>query len=133
MSQTPNPLPPRFGWNLILALHAIAYTMLWLFVLVLTNNQDNISSSGFVPILLVWTPLLFVHIALHYHALGRHNSGDDSYPMYREGYRDAMRDLVDMNRLDEDDYEAIKMRLQLSEKGRNPLLEEKQKRNDLHQ
>lgn len=133
MSPTPSPLPPRFGWNLILALHAIAYTMLWLFVLILTSNQDNISSSGFIPILLVWTPLLFVHIALHYYGLGKSTTQGDTNQMYRAGYRDAMRDLVDMNRLDEDDYEAIKTRLQLSENGQNPLLQEKQKRSDLHQ
>jgi len=133
MNRTPNPSPPRFGWNLILALHAISYTMLWLFVLILTNNQDNISSSGFIPLLLLWTPLLFVHIALHYHTLGKQNASGDSNAMYREGYRDAMRDLVDMSRLDEDDYEAIKTRLQLSENGQNPLLQEKQKRSDLRQ
>lgn len=131
MTRTPSPVPPRFGWNLFLTLHAITYTMLWIIVLV-TNFSDPMNFN-LVPIILLWTPLLFVHIALHYHALGKYSSTDDSYPMYRAGYRDAMRDLVDMNRLDEDDYEAIKSRLQLSENGQNPLLEEKQKRSDLRQ
>lgn len=132
MSRTPNPLPPRFGWNLFLTLHALAYTMLWLIILV--NIRPNPwTHADWIPLLLVWTPILFIHIALHYYGLGKSNALGDTNQMYREGYRDAMRDLVDMNRLDQDDYEAIKTRLQLSENGQNPLLQEKQKRSDLRQ
>ncbi|MCA9881795.1 MAG: hypothetical protein KC615_10570 [Anaerolineae bacterium] len=132
MTKAPKGLPARFGWNMFLTLHAIAYTMLWLLILI--NNLGNPWTTGeWVPLLLIWTPLLFVHIALHYYALGKHNNEGDAYHLYRAGYRDAMRDLVDMSRLEEQDYEAIKTRLQLSENGQNPLTQEKQKRGSLQQ
>ncbi|QPC84410.1 hypothetical protein G4Y79_08555 [Phototrophicus methaneseepsis] len=116
MSKQSQRVPRHFGWNLFLSLHVTSYTLLWMVVMAMTSTSYiSQSASQAVLMLLLWTPLMFVHIALHYNLTNRSSNTDETRQSYREGYRDAMRDVLDSGRLNGDDYETVKTRLELIE------------------
>lgn len=100
---------PRFGlrfwFNLTTSLHIAIYTLWWFGVLTMLGSADISLSVQPHPAfwMVLWTPVLFIHIAIYYYMTGKANNDADERAAYREGlrtgYRDAMQELIDSGQI----------------------------------
>lgn len=77
--------------------HTGLYGAMWLVSLIgaaQTVNQGSGLPGGYIVFLLVWSLLYIVHIASFMAMNGRSQSSVGDRQSYRDGYRDAMREVM---------------------------------------
>jgi hypothetical protein len=109
----------RRWWQLLLIIHLICYEVFFIIALSNFNYVWYTSQNNFI-ILLLWTPLLMLHVGATYYQRGRGDISRLEREAYREGYADAMHQL-------EARGEPIK-RLGLDDEGELVEFREKEKR-----
>lgn len=108
----------RRGWLLLLLIHLICYASFFIIALANFNYVWYSSQNNFIALLL-WTPLLLLHVGAHYYHAGRGDISRIERDAYRDGYADAMRQLGDKS--------ASFERLALDDEGELVDLMEKRK------
>ncbi|MFN8527662.1 MAG: hypothetical protein U0670_03520 [Anaerolineae bacterium] len=77
--------------------HTALYAAMWLLSFIAAASQSSASSGltgGHVLVVLVWTLLYVVHVANFMAMNGRSHSSAGDRQSYRDGYRDAMREVM---------------------------------------
>jgi hypothetical protein len=118
-------VPESRLWNALLLIHLVLYSCCWVLALHYLSTL-NLSDYAFhtytmgILVALAWTPLLFLHIGIHYYAAGRRST--DERAIYREGFADAMHQLADRS------YDARRLTPDEEDEAEWVELSEKRKR-----
>lgn len=112
-------------WNVLLLVHLLLYVCCWVLALyyLSTLNTSDFAFHTYtmgIFVALAWTPLLLLHVGIHYYLAGRRST--DEREIYREGFADAMRQFADRS------YDA--QRLSLDDEGELVEFDEKRKRRE---
>lgn len=99
-------------WNALLLIHLVLYACCWILALhyLSTLNLSNFAFHTYTMGILgalAWTPLLFLHIGIHYYLAGRRST--DERELYREGFTDAMKQFADRSYNARDDRDASRL------------------------
>ncbi len=80
--------------RILFAIHLLAYAIAFMAV-AFSNSYIWQQMQAAVFILMLWTPLMLVHVALFYRGSGHGDARQLERQAYRDGYQDAMRQLAD--------------------------------------
>jgi succinate dehydrogenase hydrophobic anchor subunit len=109
----------RRWWQLLLAVHIILYASFFIIALTNFNFVWYMSQNNFI-FLMFWTPLLLIHVGLHFYHAGRGIISHLERQAYRDGVADALRQLGERSEFTE--------RLALDDEGEFVQIEGKRKR-----
>jgi hypothetical protein len=88
----------RRRWNLLLFTHTIVWLMGWGLGIHIASISDYSQTFVAALFLLMWTLLFVIHIGAFYYTKGRADATDRERLSYRDGYNDAIRELMNSDR-----------------------------------